>query len=99
MDTLDESRALEPLSDRLVQDLDALDAAMDEIAALFAYYGSDDWFSDRELRLPPGTKAGILSEDLLYDRFTDLHALAARMRRSADALSAAIGPGTDDASA
>ena len=89
--------------DAAVSDLDRVletfDAVQPLVRELDDYYGSDDWFSDRELRLPPGTKAGILSEDLLYDRFTDLHALAARMRRSADALSAAIGPGTDDASA
>ena len=47
--------------------------------ALFAYYGSADWFADRELPLPPGIRAGVLSEDLVYDEITDLRDEAFRM--------------------
>ena len=59
--------------------LDEMEALREEMSALFRYYGSEDWFADRELTLPEGTKAGVLSEDLVYDEITDLRDEAFRM--------------------
>ena len=60
--------------------LDEMEALREEMTALFHYYGSEDWFADRELTLPPGTKAGVLSEDLVYDEITAARDEALRMR-------------------
>ena len=59
--------------------LDEMEALREDAAALFRYYGSEDWFSDRELTLPPGTKAGVLSEDAVYDTLQELRDEAFRM--------------------
>lgn len=59
--------------------LDEMEALREEMGALFRYYGSEDWFSDRELTLPPGTKAGVLSEDAVYDTLQALRDEAFRM--------------------
>ena len=59
--------------------LDAMEALEQDLPALFRYYGSEDWFSDRELTLPPGTKAGVLSEDAVYDALQELREEAFRM--------------------
>ena len=71
--TLDETKAL---TEALRESLDALKAADKDAKALFAYYGSEDWYADREMRLPDGFKAGVLSEDLAYDAITELRDLA-----------------------
>ena len=67
--------------------LDHMDALRDPMTRLFAYYGSEDWHSDRELdeqgRLPEGLKRGVLSEDLIYDAITDLRDAAFRMLEQA----------------
>ena len=66
--------------------LDDMDSALDRLVAvrekmseLFAYYGSEEWFEDRELELPPDVKAGVLSEDLVYDAVTDAKDMSVRM--------------------
>lgn len=59
--------------------LDEMEALREEMGALFRYYGSEDWFADRELPLPPGLKAGVLGEDLVYDEITNLRDEAFRM--------------------
>ena len=51
----------------------------DDMGQLFAYYGSEVWFEDLERELPPDTKAGVLSEDLVYDTITDARDAAFRM--------------------
>ena len=40
--------------------------------ALYSYYGSETWHKDREEDLPVGMRAGVLSEDLIYDSITEL---------------------------
>ncbi|MBO5556699.1 MAG: DUF4298 domain-containing protein [Oscillospiraceae bacterium] len=67
------------LSADLSQQLDALDAARAGMTALFDYYGSKDWFEDRECPLPEGVKAGVLSEDLVYDQIMELRESCFRM--------------------
>lgn len=56
----------------LAAQLERLDALREPMSKLFRYYGSETWFSDREAELPPGTKAGVLSEDLVYDEIMTL---------------------------
>jgi len=64
----------------LTDQLERMDALRDEMIALFRYYGSADWHRDREADLPPGTPAGVLSEDAAYDAFTELRDAALHMR-------------------
>ena len=59
--------------------LDMLDAAREKMKKLFQYYGSEAWYRDRETDLPEGIKAGVLSEDLIYDEITALRDSAFRM--------------------
>ena len=66
---LDEVTAL---TTKLKEQLDAMKAAESHAKALFQYYGSEDWHADRDLTLPEGFKAGVLSEDSVYDAITDL---------------------------
>ena len=52
--------------------LDKLKTLRKRAIKLFNYYGSEEWHSDRETELPEGVKAGVLSEDAIYDTITDL---------------------------
>ena len=60
------------LTTKLQAQLDAMKAAESHAKELFQYYGSEDWHADRDLTLPEGFKAGVLSEDSVYDAITDL---------------------------
>ena len=60
------------LTAKLKEQFDAMKAAESHAKALFQYYGSEDWHADRDLTLPEGFKAGVLSEDSVYDAITDL---------------------------
>ena len=73
---LDECREV---LDDMESALDRLDAVREKLGELFAYYGSEEWFEDRELKLPPDVKAGVLSEDLVYDAVTDAKDMSVRM--------------------
>ena len=73
---LDECRAA---LDDLEKSLDSLDDVKEKMGKLFAYYGSAEWYDDREMELPPDTKAGVLSEDLIYDEVIDARDASFRM--------------------
>ena len=73
---LDECREV---LDDMESALDCLEAVREKMGELFAYYGSEEWFEDRELKLPPDVKAGVLSEDLVYDAVTDAKDMSTRM--------------------
>ena len=60
------------LTTKLQAQLDAMKAAESHAKELFQYYGSENWHADRDLTLPDGFKAGVLSEDSVYDAITDL---------------------------
>ena len=60
------------LTTKLKEQLDALSAVESHAKELFSYYGSEDWHADRDLTLPDSFKAGVLSEDSVYDAITDL---------------------------
>ena len=72
---------------RMEEALDEMDRLKERIAALSAYYGSEEWYKDveahNEERLPPELKCGVLSEDLAYDLLTDARAQAIRMLETA----------------
>ncbi len=72
----DETAALIP---KLQEQIDSLKTLGDHARTLFAYYGSEDWHTDREAELPEGFKAGVLSEDGVYDAITDLRDAAFTM--------------------
>ena len=79
------SRAIGELSEQL----DRLEALRGKMSALFDYYGSEDWYDDREAwdavpdgEIPEGLTAGVLSEDLVYDEITEVRDLAFRMMES-----------------
>ena len=63
-------------SDRAAADmeraLEKMDALRDGMTALFQYYGSEDWHADRAADKPANVKAGVLSEDAVYDLITDV---------------------------
>ena len=59
--------------------LDRMEALRDDMLRLHRYYGSPEWYEDRERPLPPGTKAGVLAEDPVYDEIADLRDAAFRM--------------------
>ena len=62
-------------------------AVQDDLAALNAYYGSDEWkndFADDEAGLLPATlKRGVLSEDGLWNLLVDHRELAERIKELA----------------
>ena len=68
-------RATAALEARLCE-MDALKADM---TALFQYYGSEAWYADRESPVPDGVRAGVLSEDLVYDEITAVREAAIHM--------------------
>ena len=59
--------------------LDRMELLKDPMTELFAYYGSEAWFEDREGELPENASAGVLSEDLVYDEITELRDAAFQM--------------------
>lgn len=77
---LDELKALNA---ELALQIEKVNEARQNMMDLFSYYGSEQWYEDRELELPEGTKAGVLSEDLVYDEITDLRDNAFAMLETA----------------
>ena len=69
------TKAIKDLQDQL----DRLKLSRENAVALYSYYGSEDWHKDREEELPEGIKAGVLSEDAVYDSITELRELAFNM--------------------
>jgi hypothetical protein len=63
--------------------LQKLEEAKEDMTKLFRYYGSEEWYEDRDSDLPAGTKAGVLSEDLVYDEIIKLRDNAFTMLESA----------------
>ena len=63
----------------LSDEVDRMVKLKTEMTELFNYYGSEDWYSDREVDLPKDISAGVLSEDLIYDEITDIRDVAFQM--------------------
>ena len=66
--------------------LDKYVEAQEAIAALSAYYASDDWkqdyAADEAGRLPAGLKRGVLSQDGLWNLLSDCRELNSRLRET-----------------
>ena len=73
--------------DGLGQSLEAYRQVREKIRKLESYYGSDEWYRDREDdaegKLPLDLHRGVLSEDLIYDVLTDERELARQMAEAA----------------
>ena len=63
----------------LTAQLDRMESLREHMTRLFAYYGSADWYEDREGDLPDGFPAGVLTEDLVYDQITAVRDAAIQM--------------------
>ena len=63
----------------LTEQLDRTDALREHMIRLFRYYGSSEWYEDREGELPADMPAGVLSEDAVYDRITEIRDAAYHM--------------------
>ena len=63
--------------------LTAFEEAQPILCTLAAYYGSVEWFEDRDAdeagELPADLKRGVLGEDLPYNLLLDYHDVAVRM--------------------
>ncbi len=68
---------------QLEEALDRLDGLRERMGMLYEYYGSADWYDDREMELPEGMKAGVLSEDLVYNNIMDTRDASFRMLKLA----------------
>ena len=65
--------------DGMARQMDRMEALRERMIRLFRYYGSAEWFDDREAELPTDLRAGILSEDAGYDLLTAARDTAFRM--------------------
>lgn len=83
-------KEMEEAFDQAVEALDDLEEALDDfeeeipnIHEVIDYYGSDEWFEDRDAdeagELPEDLKRGVLGEDLPYDALVAYHDIAIRM--------------------
>ncbi len=70
--------------------LERMEQLREPMIALFRYYGSRDWYQDREdweqidpAERPAGVTAGVLSEDAVYDAITALRDAAFHMLEQA----------------
>lgn len=82
--------AANQLSEAIAVQVDALDA----LRQLSSYYGSQDWFKDREAdergRLPQDLERGVLGEDLPYDALVDAREAALAALEVASAMLRAL---------
>ena len=67
------------LTDSLAEKVADMEEIREPMIRLFEYYGSEEWFDDREAEIPGDVPAGVLSEDLVYDLITDLRDTAFQM--------------------
>ena len=64
---------------KLESALDQVESIRKNLEALFSYYGSEDWYEDREGKVPEGISCGVLSEDLVYDQIVAVREVSFRM--------------------
>lgn len=63
----------------LAERLGRMDELREPMMRLFQYYGSQQWYDDREAQLPAHVRAGVLSEDLPYNAIVELRETAFHM--------------------
>ena len=77
-------------TDQMSDAVAALVDATDSIRALGAYYGSQDWYKDREAdergKLPADLQCGVLGEDEPYEALVDAREMALGMLEVATGL-------------
>ena len=66
-------------TEELTRQLDRMDELREPMSRLFAYYGSEAWYEDREGDVPEDVQAGVLSEDSVYDAITEARDAAFQM--------------------
>ncbi len=76
--------------DNIIQSIYKLEEALKEFKSnkknmqlLNKYYGSNNWFKDKELyekALIPKVKAGVLSEDIVWNMFENINELMEEMK-------------------
>ncbi len=70
--------------EELFQRLEKLTAMKEDLEKLFTYYGSEEWFADRDHYdcgdFPKDLSCGVLTEDSIYDLETDLIRLREEVR-------------------
>ena len=97
MEQIERIRHFEAMLDRIGPALDALESALDgfdavqeDVRALSAYYGSDEWNEDYDAdaagQLPAGLKRGVLSEDGIYDVLDSHYQLTVRLLHTVSAI-------------
>lgn len=69
-----------PKLEELIISFAQVEAAYDDYRALRAFYGSEDWFHFRTQETE-GLKAGILSEDQLYELICEHNDLLGKLLR------------------
>lgn len=86
MNTIQRVEKMEAIMNATNAQLEALNAALEQlenaqqdIAAFSQYYGSQEWFDDRETELPSTVHCGVLGEDLPYNTVIDYRESAIRM--------------------
>ncbi|MCR5794312.1 MAG: DUF4298 domain-containing protein [Solobacterium sp.] len=63
----------------LAQQVGRMEGLHEPMKKLFAYYGSEDWFEDRDEEIPADVPAGVLSEDAVYTLVEEVRETAIRM--------------------
>ncbi|MDO4432414.1 MAG: DUF4298 domain-containing protein [Aerococcaceae bacterium] len=75
---------------QLEKALEQFVAVQQDVQALSYYYGSDDWYQDRESdeksALPTTLRRGVLSEDLIYNLLTEYRTLNFQLIETATAI-------------
>ncbi len=66
-------------AEALNTELERMENIGKHMTELFSYYGSEAWYEDREEDLPDGVRAGVLSEDAVYDQITAVRDTSIRM--------------------
>ena len=66
-------------TEKLNKELGRMEALRGQMTDLFRYYGSEEWYEDRDGGIPKGVPAGVLSEDAVYDQITEVRDAAFRM--------------------
>lgn len=63
----------------LQEQVERVKLCCEQAKKLYSYYGSEDWYKDRQEELQEGMRAGVLSEDTFHDSMTALRDTAFEM--------------------
>ena len=78
-------KKLSAVLDRYEVALTQYEGVQEDVTALKAYYGSDEWkqdfYDDEQGLLPLDLKRGVLSEDELWNLLSDISELSGRLKK------------------